>query len=180
MIAASCDSLSTRKINPVVRYNEPFGSAKAFGCGSRSTRNFHDTLSSSSPLGTSACPIRRTYEFAASSFSTSPSRSNIVSSRSDCSRISKSMSPNLNSPLIGGGVASTGAVFFCAIVTGQKHVSPRQKHSAKTMKLLGFWRNITGEPKREATASLTFLPEIVKSVFLGWLSVRAQLNRPQG
>jgi len=54
----------------------------------------------------------------------------------------------LNSSLVGGGVASTGAVFFCAIAIGQTEVNTRQKLSAATIKLVDFWRSITGETLR--------------------------------
>jgi hypothetical protein len=48
----------------------------------------------------------------------------------------------LNSSLSGGGVASTGAVFFCASATGPEEVKTMQKQSAATIKLVGLWENI--------------------------------------
>ena len=51
--------------------------------------------------------------------------------------------PALVAALVGGGVASTGAVFFCAIASGQDEVSTRQKQSAETIKLVDFLGNIS-------------------------------------
>jgi hypothetical protein len=50
----------------------------------------------------------------------------------------------LNSSLTGGGVASTGAVFFCASAKGLTEVNTRQKQSAATIKCVGLRGNIAG------------------------------------